>query len=1026
MIPVSLKIKGLYSYQAEQTIEFDRLLEGQLFGIFGSVGSGKSSILEAMTFALYGQSERLDRNDNRNYNMMNLKSDELLIDFCFRNFDEQEYRFTVKGRRNGKDFDKVNTFDRAAYQKVNGNWIPLESSNADGILGLSYDNFRRTVIIPQGKFQEFLQLGDKDRTNMLKEIFQLDKYEFFYQVTALEKKNNELIQHLSGQLAHYEQINSESIKVREQQVTKLNEDLNLQKAEVLKKEKHAKEQEALKKLFEELEVQRSALAGLLQHEEKFSRYSKKIKDYEYCLLHFKERLNRKKELDTDISKRKALIIQSSDSLEKSTIELEKLEKRFEEVKLDQQKQEERRLLVEDYHHLLSLKSVRSELSNQKERLKSGQPYLEKALAEKSKAEIKIENLKAQIRAQKEALPDMSVLSAVKSWHTERHNIERHINNFREELEKVQKQISSLGETLVPHLVPPVFPNASSGKPFSHYAEQVNQLRAENRQKQDALASQIAHYSVQLKLGEFAGQLSKGGPCLLCGSEHHPKLLMVDDVNEHLTQAHRKVETFRHYDESCERVLQVLHGVQQNEKTLIQQSKSIKEKLGEEAKRMDEHLSKFNWENENWKDEMLVEESLRQFSLANGKLQSLEKDLDITEKAYREASENVEKFRKALDEIQSGITAKTAEEGTLIRQLKSVQLSEAEHFSEDELDLKIHELNQKIESVKQEFEQLSAQIDEHKSARIALLERINTNRDILQKDETQFRQIDTELEDCFEKSDFGSWNEIELILQEKLDLEQFKAELLDYQQKVYNIREILKRLEDQASGKSFDLSLFSNFLSDLAEQQSRLQELNDIYVREKSVLEKQKEDLQRKTILESQLQQQQKRAANLNTMKQLFKGSGFVNYVSSVYLHNLCEAANERFYKLTRQSLRLEVTEKNEFQVRDFLNNGKVRNVKTLSGGQTFQASLSLALALAESVQQQNKSNQNFFFLDEGFGSLDKESLQVAFETLKSLRKENRKVGIISHVEELQQEIDVFLNVTNDSFSGSRIKTSWEN
>src|SRR5690606_16371970 len=144
-----------------------------------------------------------------------------------------------------------------------------------------------------------------------------------------------------------------------------------------------------------------------------------------------------------------------------------------------------------------------------------------------------------------------------------------------------------------------------------------------------------------------------------------------------------------------------------------------------------------------------------------------------------------------------------------------------------------------------------------------------------------------------------------------------------------------------------------------------------------------------------------------------------------YLQQLCEAANKRFYKLTQQQLRLEVTDKNEFQVRDYLNDGKTRLAKTLSGGQTFQASLSLALALAESVQQQNRSKQNFFFLDEGFGSLDRESLAVAFDTLKTLRNENRIVGVISHVEELQQEIDVYLKVKNDPFTGTQISGSWE-
>jgi exonuclease SbcC len=161
------------------------------------------------------------------------------------------------------------------------------------------------------------------------------------------------------------------------------------------------------------------------------------------------------------------------------------------------------------------------------------------------------------------------------------------------------------------------------------------------------------------------------------------------------------------------------------------------------------------------------------------------------------------------------------------------------------------------------------------------------------------------------------------------------------------------------------------------------------------------------------------------MKSLFKASGFVNYISSVYLQNLCNAANDRFFQLTRQNLSLEITPDNNFQIRDFMNGGKERSVKTLSGGQTFQASLSLALALADNIQKITQSNQNFFFLDEGFGSLDKESLSVVFDTLKTLRKENRIVGVISHVEEMQQEIEVHLRIENDSERGSIVHYSWK-
>ena len=179
-------------------------------------------------------------------------------------------------------------------------------------------------------------------------------------------------------------------------------------------------------------------------------------------------------------------------------------------------------------------------------------------------------------------------------------------------------------------------------------------------------------------------------------------------------------------------------------------------------------------------------------------------------------------------------------------------------------------------------------------------------------------------------------------------------------------------------------------------------------------------------LHKEMETLETRSENIKTMKSLFKASGFVNYISSVYLHNLCNAANSRFFQLTRQKLSLEISEDNNFRVRDFMNGGKERSVKTLSGGQTFQASLSLALALADNIQKITESNQNFFFLDEGFGSLDKESLSVVFDTLKSLRKENRIVGVISHVEEMQQEIETHLYIENHDEKGSVIHPSWSN
>ncbi|MFZ0280827.1 MAG: SMC family ATPase, partial [Bacteroidales bacterium] len=209
MIPVRLTIQGIYSYQKEQTIDFTRLTAAGLFGIFGHVGSGKSTILEAMSFALFNKIDRLS-GDRRNYNMMNLKSDRLYIDFEFM-VNGKRYRIEVTGRRNRKNFSDVPTFKRGFYCLIGDIWIPMGDATAEAVTGLSYDNFHRTIIIPQGRFQEFLHLNIKERVTMLKELFGLNKYDLYDKTIILERENNEKLHNLEGRLLQIGETKPEDI-----------------------------------------------------------------------------------------------------------------------------------------------------------------------------------------------------------------------------------------------------------------------------------------------------------------------------------------------------------------------------------------------------------------------------------------------------------------------------------------------------------------------------------------------------------------------------------------------------------------------------------------------------------------------------------------------------------------------------------------------------------------------------------------------------------------------------------------------
>src|SRR5699024_5471912 len=210
MIPKQLTIEGIYSYQKRQTIDFEQLSYAGLFGIFGATGSGKSSILEAISFALYGETERLNARDKRSYNMMNLKSDKAFIALDFYNHEGECYRATREFKRNSKNFEDVRSPKVVFYKRDQNRWIPLNHSNAEKIIGLSYANFKRTIIIPQGQFREFLELGPADRTRMMKAIFDLQRFDLQDKVAKLNKTNESELDRIKGNLQAFEKLDKTS------------------------------------------------------------------------------------------------------------------------------------------------------------------------------------------------------------------------------------------------------------------------------------------------------------------------------------------------------------------------------------------------------------------------------------------------------------------------------------------------------------------------------------------------------------------------------------------------------------------------------------------------------------------------------------------------------------------------------------------------------------------------------------------------------------------------------------------------
>ncbi len=1019
MIPISLTIKGLYSYQKEQKIDFEKLLEGQLFGIFGAVGSGKSSILEAISYALFGETERLNKTDYRSYNMMNLKSDELLIDFIFKNHDNINYRFIVRGKRHPKNFEKVNSLDRTAYQQSGDGWIPLESASGEDIIGLSYDNFRRTIIIPQGKFQEFLQLKERDRTEMLKEIFSLDKFDFFFQSAALEKKNSHAILDLQGQLKMYADLIPENIAQQEREVDTIKISLSNLEVELEMKGKALKEKLSLQQLFDDYNKAEKNFKDLQQLEPKFREIENQVKKYEYCCLHFKDQLEKEKSISASLSLRKTQhqdlikkLNNINNDLNDKQLSLEKISKHHDQI-------EEYKNQVNDLDLMLKIFQLQTEISVLYSRIKDGNSFVEASLLKRETLKQSVELLNQEIRQKKTAMPDLITLGDVKTWYRGKaYHLEAitrseiQLNFQTEKFELVKQEVKSLQEAVHPEIAPDLI-------------VLENYLVTENLRvlaEQEKIYDLIKHYEVQSKMADFSNSLTEGEACPLCGSPHHPNVLVAENVIDHLNQAKLGLERYKAEINTLNKLSQKLTVLNVKYKNIEHQLAENKSAVLQVKEKYEDYLSTFRWQEFKEAQEAEIELLLNNAQQLSELIKTKEKQLDDEVVRLNKADEDYQKYKAAIDKIQGDLNVKQSQIAILKNQFKTLT---TDSFDKQGAELKYNELNEFITLVQTQYKELKELIDKARHDKAVLAEKINGIHARIKEEEANHVEISDYLSKALKNSEYQHIEEVIVVLNRQPDIEDLKTQIKNFQQQFYSANEVLSHLKILVGDKEFNIEELENMSKEFENLNSDFKIKNDGFVRATVKLTEQQKNYQAKLLLEKKLHALELRAADLLVLKNMFKANGFISYISTVYLNQLCEAANERFYKLSRQQLRLEITDKNNFEVRDYLNDGRLRSVKTLSGGQTFQASLSLALALAESVQHQNNAQQNFFFLDEGFGSLDKESLQTALETLKSLRKENRIVGVISHVEELQQEIDVFLTVSNDSAVGSQVKGNWE-
>jgi len=1030
MIPIQLKIKGLYSYVEEQEIDFNRLSEAGLFGIFGKMGSGKSTILEAMAFALYEDTERfLSRGDNRNYNMLNLNSNEGRIDFTFKAGKlNQVYRIVAELKRKARDFENV-TFDIKHYKvEETGTFTPIKGSDINEVVGISYKNFKRTVIIPQGQFKEFLELSQKDRTTMLKELFSLERFDLGARVSALERENNSSIDKLSGELNAVAHVSEQLIVEKDHELLLKEKDLAKQNKELAANKEQLAEHKKLeaditaygnkKTLFEAKQI---AVKNIAEQE-------KIVNEYEKVFRLFDALIKKSAELEKecvirklDLEKTTTLQTKANEAVEISKVSLKNSENEVSKKPSYEQ-------LIGQLEALMQITEVKTKIKETEEK-KAG---LEKKYAVEFTQRMefgkqKIQSIERELEDLNPVLNQEEYLEKVQAW----------VLSY-DQLKEKQQELMAESHTLTEGLhAKRQLINTEIGKKLKQelntltenftYAQFENTLLELKRglsNEQAQIEQQKKIMDVKLHLQAYASDLADGKACALCGSEHHPAPLEQKDYSSELGQLELAIQ-----------------AIETKKKELDQLDKTINKfftGLAIDEERLAKVVSTLsNYEQQIKKQEaefpagQFVLATIADFKAAKEELnraKKKQKDLLVTQKQSRELLEqlkvNATTTEETIKSLESEIIANKGQLELLNPRVVGFDQGPYANYTRVAFEKDLKKLKDSIVNNAAKYEKAQQALKEAEVTLATLTEKAKGQQQELAHTQEQLQRVSQELKDQLLDNDY-QLEQVKEILAQEIDAEK--------------VRQIAKRLGEELATLKAELAALNEKIKDKVFDKAKLDELErvtlalDKQVVEttkavgaiKNEIEGLKASLVKKQALETLLAAKTIRKTNISTLKSLFNGSGFVNFASMRYLQNVVNLANVRFAKMSRQKFKMELDKEGTFMVRDNCNGGKLRLLKSLSGGQTFQAALSLALALSENIQQSAGMDQQFFFLDEGFGTLDKESLAEVFDTLKSLQKERRIVGLISHVEELQQELDVYLQIEQNGDQGSRVKGSWE-
>lgn len=912
MKPLKLTMSAFGSYAGKNVLDFTGQQQG-IFLITGDTGAGKTTIFDAITYALYNQTSGGERNGNMMRSQYAQPETETYVELEFL-YRGQTYRV----RRN-PDYKITKTLKNGKIreQKVphsveltlpDGTVFPEKKNATDAkiieILGLTADQFSQIVMIAQGDFLKLLYTKSDERKMIFSKLFRTDIYWKIQE--NLRRKSMEMDERIQENDRAFEQEKSRIMPLPEREELPLDELVE-------------RLRERLKDALKEQNLRRANVEEL----------NKKITKYE--------------------------------EINKLFVSLEKIRQTGRELEARQAESKERRQQIENARKADKVLVAEQQNLRQQQAVEQSAQAIAKMGETLADDQEMFETLKTQLqeaeaKQKREAADTQKKMLALEQSFPSYEALQ----NARSEEQQAKKVWEDLGKTSEES-----FHKKAAGiaalKEQQKRQEQIVEQTKKNWEQTSLSASEAAkHYEhmyeafLKEQAGILAENLSAGCPCPVCGSTVHPDPAKLSD-----------------------------HAVTELE---VEQAK--KTRAAAEEKR-DMAYAAFEAEKtEKQKLAQAVEKEEADFVLAQ----------TIAKQQRKEAEQNYVSLQKIAEQIREKLVYPSLAEAK--KQYAAMQKA-------------LEAAEQEIAKKRQKVSELAEAMNTLKGQKLAEEENQKTAKKLAVKTEKEYAKL-------LEKSGFVSEETYHLAILPERSRSKLEREEKEYESQCLRQQSEQKLLEKQVSGKTYtDTTELNEQLKAekqaLKEAEKTYMELHTAYENDRSVLQNCAVYLEKGKKLESEDQIIKSLSKTANGRLSGSAKIDFETYIQRQYFKQIIHEANKRLLTMSNHQFILKLKEEantgrktNEgldLSVYSLVTDSE-RDVKTLSGGESFLAALAMALGLSDIVERSAGAiHPDMMFIDEGFGSLDAQSRQQAIEVLAELAGDSRMVGIISHVTELKEQID---------------------